>query len=116
MPAPPRFRPEPLGARFKRLDAEVVGGLPWVDYFWGGIDLSPDGREVAFAWNRTGAYELYSAPLASDQIIQLTSSDTRSVSPRWSPDGREIAFLRDAVGNERFAIWSSTAMANTNAS
>ncbi len=105
MPAPPRFRPEPLGAGFKRLDAEVVGGLPWVDYFWGGIDLSPDGREVAFAWNRTGAYELYSAPLAGDQIIQLTSSDTRSVSPRWSPDGSELAFLRDAVGNERFAIW-----------
>ena len=105
MPAPPRFRPEPLGTGYTRLDAAVVGGLPWVDYFWGGIDLSPDGGEVAFAWNRTGAYELYAAPLAGDRIIQLTSSDTRSVSPRWSPDGRELAFMRDSVGNERFAIW-----------
>src|SRR5258708_18791168 len=84
MPAPSRFRPASLGTAFARLDVAIVGGLPSVDFFWGGIDLSPDGREVGFAWNRTGAYELYSAPLASDQIIQLTGADARSVSPRWS--------------------------------
>ena len=105
MPAPPRFRPVPMGPGFARLDVAVVGGLPSVDYFWGGIDLSPDGREVAFAWNRTGAYELYSAPLASDRIIQLTGADTRSISPRWSPDGNALAFMRDSGGTERFAIW-----------
>jgi dipeptidyl aminopeptidase/acylaminoacyl peptidase len=100
-----RFRPVPLGDGFRRLDADVVGGLPSVDFFWGGIDLSPDGTEVAFAWNRTGAYELYTAPIAAERIIQLTESDTRSVSPRWSPDGTQIAFTRDADGNERMAIW-----------
>jgi len=105
MPAPARFSPAPLGAGFTRLDVDVIGGLPWVDFFWGGIDLSPDGREVAFAWNRTGAYELYSVPLAGDRIIQLTGADTRSVWPRWSPDGSQVAFLRDANGNEQFAIW-----------
>ena len=105
MPAPATFRPVPLGDRFQRLDAAQIGGVPSVDFFWGGIDLSPDGSEVAFAWNRTGAYEIYTAPIASDQIIQLTESDTRSVSPRWSPDGSQVAFLRDAVGTERLAIW-----------
>ena len=105
MPAPPRFRPVPLGDAFKRLDVALVAGLPWVDYIWGGIDLSPDGREVAFAWNRTGAYELYTVPIDGDRIIQLTESDTRSVTPRWSPDGTQIAFMRDLGGNERFAIW-----------
>jgi dipeptidyl aminopeptidase/acylaminoacyl peptidase len=99
------FRPVPLGEGFTRLDIDVVGGMPSVDFFWGGIDLSPDGTEVAFAWNRTGAYELYSAPLAGDRIIQLTESDTRSVSPRWSPDGTQIAFTRDDAGTERMAIW-----------
>jgi len=105
--APPAtgFRPVPLGDGFMRLDADVVGGLPSVDFVWGGIDLSPDGTEVAFAWNRTGAYELYSAPIAGDRIIQLTESDTRSVSPRWSPDGSQIAFMRDADGTERMSIW-----------
>jgi dipeptidyl aminopeptidase/acylaminoacyl peptidase len=99
------FRPVPLGEGFTRLDVDVIGGMPSVDFFWGGIDLSPDGTEVAFSWNRTGAYELYTAPLAGDRIIQLTESDTRSVSPRWSPDGTQIAFTRDDAGTERMAIW-----------
>src|SRR5207253_2533107 len=76
MPAPPRFRPVPLGEGFTRLDVETVAGLPWVDFIWGGIDLSPDGHEVAFAWNRTGAYGLYSVPIDGDKIIQLTEADT----------------------------------------
>ena len=105
MPAPARFRPVLLGEGFTRLDVDVVAGLPWVDYFWGGIDLSPDGREVAFSWNRTGTFEVYAVPIAGDRIIQLTAADTRSVWPRWSPDGSQVAFLRDANGNERFAIW-----------
>ena len=105
LPAPSRYRPAALGESFRRLDVELVAGLPSVDYIWGGIDLSPDGREVAFAWNRTGAYELYVAPIAGDRIIQLTGADTRSVWPRWSPDGSQLAFLRDAGGDERFAIW-----------
>lgn len=103
--APVRFRPVPLGEGFKRLDPELVGGMPSVDLFWGGIDLSPDGSEVAFSWNRTGAYELYSAPIVGDTIIQLTASDTRSVAPRWSPDGSQLAFTRDDAGTERMSIW-----------
>ena len=105
-PVTPRFRPTPLGDGFRRLDVSVLAGLPTVDFFWGGIDLSPDGKEVAFAWNQSGAYELYAAPLAGDRIIQLTEAATRSVSPRWSPDGSEIAFLRDEQGTERFGIWT----------
>ncbi len=103
--AAPRFRPVPLGDGFARLDVEVVGGLPSVDFFWGGIDLSPDGKEVAFSWNRTGAYELYVAPLEGDTIIQLTEADTRSVQPRWAPDGSQIAFTRDDAGTERMSVW-----------
>ena len=104
--APPPFHPVPLGDGFTRLDAAQVAGLPTVDFFWGGIDLSPDGTEVAFAWNQSGTYELYSAPIADERIIQLTESGTRSVSPRWSPDGGQIAFLRDDAGTERFSVWT----------
>ena len=104
-PATTTFRPVPLGDSFRRLEVELVAGLPSVDNFWGGIDLSPDGAEVAFSWNRSGAFELYTAPLAGDRIIQLTEGGARSVSPRWSPDGSQLAFLRDEAGNEQFAIW-----------
>ena len=104
-PAAPRLHPVPLGEGFQRLEVALVAGLPAVDFFWGGIDLSPDGTEVAFAWDQTGAFELYSAPITDERIIQLTESGARSVSPRWSPDGSQLAFLRDDAGNERFGVW-----------
>lgn len=104
-PADDRTDQAPDDRPFRRLDARLIAGLPTVDDVWGGIDLSPDGREVAFAWNQSGAYELYTAPIAEDRIIQLTDATARSVSPRWSPDGREIAFLRDEAGSERFGVW-----------
>ena len=70
----------------------------------GGIHLSPDGREIAFAWDRSGTLEIYTAPLVGDRVIQLTEADARSTSPRWSPDGHWIAFLRDEGGGRR-SLW-----------
>ena len=84
---------------------EDLAGSPYVDWQWGGIDLSPDASEVAFAWNRSGTFEIYSAPLERDRLFQLTDAKERSVSPRWSPDGAQLAFLRDRGGDERFDIW-----------
>lgn len=100
------FRPVPLGAAFQALPIETIAGLPAVDQQWGGIDLAPDGSEVAFAWNRSDSYEIYSAPLAGDRIFQLTEAGARSVWPRWSPDGRTVAFLRDTGGSEHLGIWT----------
>jgi dipeptidyl aminopeptidase/acylaminoacyl peptidase len=69
----------------------------------GGIDLSPDGGEVAFAWDRDGSVEIYTAPLVGDRIIQLTDAEGRSVAPRWSPDGHWVAFAREDGG--RRSLW-----------
>jgi dipeptidyl aminopeptidase/acylaminoacyl peptidase len=99
------IQPSSIGERYRRLTAEELAGVPYVDWVWGGIDLSPDGGEVAFSWNRTGTFEVYSVPLEGERIFQLTDAKERSVWPRWSPDARMIAFLRDAGGNERFDIW-----------
>lgn len=99
------FRPRPLGARFKRLPIEDLVGSPYVDWNFGAIDLSPQGDEVAFSWNKTGNFEIYSAPIEKETLYQLTNGTERSVSPRWSPDGQRLAFLRDTGGNERWAIW-----------
>ncbi len=93
-----------LGVGFAKLDLAAVVGAPLVDHYWGGIDLSPDGAEVAFAWDRGGSFEIYSAPLTGDRIFQLTEAGERSVSPRWSPDSSQIAFLRDHGGDENFDI------------
>ncbi|TME64581.1 MAG: alpha/beta fold hydrolase [Chloroflexi bacterium] len=99
------LRPPSIGARYKRYTVEELAGVPSVDFFWGGIDLAPDGSEVAFSWNRSGTFEVYSAPLQGERIFQLTDAKERSVWPRWSPDGKWVAFMRDAGGNEQFAIW-----------
>lgn len=49
--------------------------------------------------------EIYVAPVRGERIYQLTDRGGRSVSPRWSPDGQWIAFLRDSGGDGRFQIW-----------
>jgi dipeptidyl aminopeptidase/acylaminoacyl peptidase len=98
-------KPRPLGEKFRRLPIEDVVGAPYVDFFFGGIDLSPDGAEVAFSWNKSGIFDIYSAPVDRDTLYQLTVGTERSVSPRWSPDGQQVAFLRDTGGNERWDIW-----------
>lgn len=105
VPAAAGLKPQPIGARFRRLPIEDLVGSPYVDYVWGGIDLSPDGSEVAFAWNRSGTFEIYSAPIERERIYQLTDAKERSVWPRWSRDAKQLAFLRDRGGNERFDIW-----------
>jgi dipeptidyl aminopeptidase/acylaminoacyl peptidase len=99
------FKPRPLGERFRHVPIEDLVGSPYVDYIWGGIDVSPDGAEVAFAWNKTGTFEIYSAPIERERIFQLTDAKERSVSPRWAPDASQLACLRDRGGNERFDIW-----------
>jgi dipeptidyl aminopeptidase/acylaminoacyl peptidase len=105
VPAASGFKPLVLGERFRRVPIEDLVGSPYVDYVWGGIDLSPDGTEVAFSWNKSGTFEIYSAPIEHETIYQLTDAKERSVSPRWSPDAKRLAFLRDTGGNERLDIW-----------
>lgn len=99
------LRPRSIGARFRDIAIEDLVGAPSVDHRWGGIDLSPDGSEIAFSWDRSGTNEICVAPLVGDRIYQLTEGSDRSVCPRWSPDGRSLAFLRDAGGDERFQVW-----------
>src|SRR5438477_2867818 len=104
-PSPPVVAPRSIGDKYRRLSVEELAGVPYVDYLWGGIDLSPDGSEVAFSWNRSGAFEIFSAPLEGERIFQLTEANERSVWPRWSPDAKQLAFMRDRGGDERFDIW-----------
>lgn len=96
---------EPETTRYRRFSPDELLRVPAVDFFWDSLDVSSDGSEVVFAWNRTGNYEIYRAPVAGDAIYQLTATSDRSVQPRFSPDGRYIAFLRDSGGDERFDIW-----------
>jgi len=59
--------------------------------------FSPDGNEIAFAWNSGDAsagFDLYRKQIGSENAIRLTHTPGHSLAPAWSPDGRFIAFSR----------------------
>jgi serine/threonine-protein kinase len=59
---------------------------------YGTPDISPDGRWVAFARNDGGTGNLYITPFDHFEPRPLITSPDDEWSPRWSPDGLEIAY------------------------
>jgi Tol biopolymer transport system component/DNA-binding winged helix-turn-helix (wHTH) protein len=61
--------------------------------------FSPDGSQIAFAWdgeNNGAGYDLYVKAIGTDQPLRLTHHPARWLSAAWSPDGRSIAISRAA--------------------
>jgi len=59
---------------------------------------SPNGDQVAFAWNgdKDGAnVDLYVSMVGTPAVHRVTTHPLMDVFPRWSPDGRQIAFVRE---------------------
>ena len=68
--------------------------------------ISPDGRTVAFVVTRIDKEQndyrsaIYLAPAdRSTPPRRLTSGEKRDGSPRWSPDGTELAFVSNRAGD-----------------
>ena len=72
------------------------------------ISFSPDGRRLLFAGEREGRWNLYEASLpgskkdqpafyAAAQVVikTLLKNSHENFQPRYSPDGKEVAFLED---------------------
>jgi Tol biopolymer transport system component len=66
---------------------------------WMNLDISPDGRTILF--DLLG--DIYALPAAGGEARRLTSGPAYDWAPRFSPDGRSIAFLSDRGGNQD--IW-----------
>ena len=58
--------------------------------------LSPDGKQVAFAWDgeRGENFDIYVKLVNAGAPLRLTSNPADEYEPAWSPDGRYIAFCR----------------------
>lgn len=66
---------------------------------WMSLDVSPDGKTIAF--DMLG--DVYTLPIDGGQAKSVHSGLSWSMQPRFSPDGREIAFISDAGGADN--VW-----------
>lgn len=66
---------------------------------WRELHLSPDGRTIAGVAFPGGCEHIWAVPLNGDQPERLTNDGDRcNRSPKWSPDGSQIAFTSSRDG------------------
>jgi serine/threonine-protein kinase len=63
-----------------------------------GHDVSPDGQWLVYDSNLRGTADIYKLRLDGGEPIPLVTGPTDEFGPRWSPDGREIAFFGSSGG------------------
>src|SRR5690606_18819925 len=63
------------------------------------MDISPDGRQLVF----TLLGNIFIMPAVGGKAMQLTKGMSWDRHPKWSPDGKTLAFLSDGTGTEN--IW-----------
>jgi serine/threonine protein kinase len=82
--------------------------VPLTSYpgFEEGTSFSPDGSQVAFAWNgeKEDNWDIYVKLIGSEPPMRLTTNKADERWPAWSPDGRQIAFCRDLGGGKRAIV------------
>ena len=69
--------------------------------------LSPDRKQLAFASDRNGFWDLYVMDLSSGEVKQVTNSHEYDASPSWSPDGQFLVFETYLNDNLEIAITSA---------
>ncbi|MFL0414888.1 amidohydrolase family protein [uncultured Sphingomonas sp.] len=83
----------PAGATIRQVPIRTNEGS-WMD-----VDVSPDGRTIAFAL----LGDIYTMPITGGTPTRIAEGLAYEVQPRFSPDGRRIAFTSDRGGGDN--IW-----------
>jgi len=75
--------------------------------------LSPDGRQVAFISNRSGASEIWLAGTSTGEVRQLTQQGAASGGLGWSGDSQQIVFTTTATPSKLSGIAVASAANGT---
>lgn len=70
---------------------------------WSSVDVSPDGKSIVF--DMLG--DLYTVPIEGGEAKALTEGIPWDTEPRFSPDGKKIAFISDRGGADNLWIMKS---------
>jgi len=77
----------------REIDINVTEGT------WMSLDVSPDGKTIAF--DMLG--DIYTMPASGGTATNIASGLAWDMQPRFSPDGKQIAFTSDRAGGDN--IW-----------
>src|SRR5688572_1796871 len=70
---------------------------------WLSLDLSPDGKTIAFEL----LGDLYTLPITGGEATRITSGQAYDMQPAFSPDGKKLVFISDRNGSEN--VWVANA-------
>jgi Tol biopolymer transport system component/tRNA A-37 threonylcarbamoyl transferase component Bud32 len=92
-----------LASQFDVMRVDHAGRATRIDESWRGafnsLALAPDGKQLAMGQGlATGSLDIWLKELDRGPYTRLTFA-SRDRRPAWSPDGRELAFIRDTVAH-----------------